>query len=285
MRGKGRTALDAPNTPHPAKVYRIRAGWLLALVACLGPCGCQAWDEVTSRDFTVKEMFSHPDPMWVLNNTQDGDKRAKAFRSFQEPLAHGGTQQDQDAVVKVLVVAASGEPQALCRIGAIESLRDFKDPRAIQGLIQAYYNAGNFKAKDTVTTIRIVTLQALGNTGDPKALDLLVAVVREPPLAADASHEERDFQQQVHNAAVRAMGHVHTKESAEVLVGLLNSKDDAIKTPAYESLVAATGHHLPPDPKVWDDLIKQSGKDGSPIVVEPSFMDRISDILPVGFWK
>ncbi len=77
MCGKGRTALDAPNTPHPAKVYRIRAAWLLALVACLGPGGCQAWDEVTSRDFTVKEMFSHPDPMWVLNNTQDGDKRPR----------------------------------------------------------------------------------------------------------------------------------------------------------------------------------------------------------------
>src|SRR5260370_41387272 len=67
VRGKGRSALDAPYKPHPVcvtcRAATRRPWWLLAVAACLGLNGCQTWDEVTSRDFTVKTMFAHaPDP-------------------------------------------------------------------------------------------------------------------------------------------------------------------------------------------------------------------------------
>ena len=61
-------------------------------------------DEVTSRDFKIKDVFKPaPDPLWVIRNSPDGDKKSKALRALREPLQHGGTQQEQDVVVQVLV--------------------------------------------------------------------------------------------------------------------------------------------------------------------------------------
>src|SRR5262249_11169940 len=102
---------------------------------CLLTCGCTGfWDEVTSREFTFKGVFSKPKPMVVLRDCPDGDKRAKALRALHEPKAHGGTDQEQDAVVRILSTAAVSERQPLCRLAAIQALGEFKDPRAVDAL-------------------------------------------------------------------------------------------------------------------------------------------------------
>src|SRR5262249_14119315 len=118
-----------------AKALPRCARWLLVPLALSAGAagGCAGfWDEVTSRDFHFKDMFKKaPDPMWVINNSPDGDKKAKAFRSLQEPAQVGGSQQDQDKIVKLLTWTAANDPQAVCRLGAIDALRRFRDPRAV----------------------------------------------------------------------------------------------------------------------------------------------------------
>src|SRR5947209_12419873 len=93
---------------------RSRA-WALTALAALCLAGCAGvWDDVTSRDFSVGGLFSKPNPMLVLRDSSDGDKRAKAFRALREPKQSGGTDQEQDAVVKILTTAAASEKQPLC---------------------------------------------------------------------------------------------------------------------------------------------------------------------------
>ena len=132
-------------------------------VGLLGSSGCATfWDDVTSREFKFNEMFQPAaPPLQVLETSQDGDKRAKALARLKEPMRHGGTQAEQDTVVKVLVDSATSERQALCRIRALESLRSFHDPRAVEGIKEAYYRAGSFNP-DMASVVRIQALEALG---------------------------------------------------------------------------------------------------------------------------
>src|SRR5262245_2360854 len=70
-----------------------KARWLVCcglLPAALAG-GCAGfWDEVTSRDFTVSALFSRPEPLQVLKDSDDGTQRAQALASLEEPLQHGG---------------------------------------------------------------------------------------------------------------------------------------------------------------------------------------------------
>ena len=62
---------------HPGS--RMARHGLLAFTAAAGLAGCATtWDDVTSRDFHVRSMWEHTDPMTVLHESTDGDKRAKA---------------------------------------------------------------------------------------------------------------------------------------------------------------------------------------------------------------
>ena len=122
-----------------------------------------------------------------------------------------------------------------------------------------------------------------GPIGNPAATDLLVKVLREPEVkGADA---DRQQSLDVRIAAARALGYFHTKEGVGALVEVLKSDQEPLHVPAYESLVAATNRHLPPDPQVWADVMQQADKDGTPLVVEPSLTDKVLDVLPVSFWK
>jgi hypothetical protein len=277
---KKEAALDAPNKSRPRKAWNGR--WLLIAVACAGVGGCVTWDDVTSREFTIKGMFVHPDPMYVINSSHDGDKRAKAFRSLREPQANGGTEKDQDAVVTVLVYAATNDQQALCRIAAISALRDFKDPQASKGLIEAYYRASSFPP-DSAAVIRLEALSALGNTRNPAAIDLLVKVLREPPVEGPEADKQQKMDERI--AAARALGNFKNLVAAKELVVALKSDQEALHVPAHESLIAATGRHLPADPQVWDELLDKAPKDGATLNIEPTMMDRVLDVLPVAFWR
>ncbi len=246
---------------HPGSAAAGRPRRLLALLAlaCLAHAGCaNFWDEVTSRDFHFKEAFApKPDPLWVVRNSPDGDKRAKALRALQEPLAHGGTAEEQEVVVPVLLYAAGRDTQPLCRLAAIQSLRKFKDPRAADGLKDAYYRAGSFNP-EIANVIRCQALEALGDTGNPAAVEVLVQVLREPPVEGPDPDRPQKLDERI--AAAHALGHFKSYQATEALVGVLRTDQDvALRQRATESLQAATGKDFPPDARLWADFLHQPG--------------------------
>lgn len=235
---------------------RWRGGLLTGLAAAgLAAGGCAGFrDEITARDFSVKNLFAKPDPLLVLRDSSDGHQRAQALRSLREPKQHGGTDQEQELVVKVLTTAVVSERQALCRLAAVGSLSGFQDPRAVPALVEAYYKADNF-AVETATVIRCQAVTALGTTGNPAAVEHLVKVVREPPT--EGTEEEKRQALDVRVAAARALGNFNQPQAAEALVSVLRAeKDVALRVRANESLTAMTGKQLPPDAKAWQEELR-----------------------------
>lgn len=257
-----RIAVDARTTTAPRKCRQLRL-WAVALAGG-AVCGCAGWwDDVTSREFHFKDMFKKdPEPMWVLEHSTDGDKRAKALRALREPAQHGGSQQDQDKIVTLLVRTALDDPQAWCRRAAIESLRDFRDPRAVEGLRDAYYRADKFPA-DTATSLKCQVLAALGEAGKPRrkgdlgnpaAVNLLVSVLREPPV--EGSEVDKQQKNEERCAAAKALGHFPQSQATEALVvALRNQQDVALRNNVAASLVEITGKNLPADPVAWEDFL------------------------------
>jgi HEAT repeat protein len=245
-------------------------------VAAFGLCGCvNLWDEITSRDFTIGKLFVKPNPYLVLQGSPDGDQRAKAFRALHEPKQFGGTDADQDAVVKILAAGAATDKQPLCRLAAIESLGQFKDPRAVEALTTAFYNASSF-APEAATVIRCQALTALGQTKNPAAVELLAKVVREPPAEGPESDKQQALDVRI--AAARALGNFNHYQATEALVRVLQTeKDVALRDRAHESLQLATGKTLPPDAKAWEDLLHQSGDKA--IVAEPAKKNKVLGVF------
>ena len=229
---------------------------LLPLGFCLPLCGCAGvWDDLTSRDFSISTFFAKPNPLLVLRDSNDGDLKAKALRALREPKQHGGTDQEQEAVLSILVKAATVEKQPLCRLAAVESLGRFKDPRAIEGLTTAFYNAGAF-TPDTASVIRCQALNALGATQSPAAIELLVRVVNEPP--AEGPDVDRQLTLDVRIAAARALGNFTQAQAVDALYRVMrNEKDVALRDCAHDSLVAATGKSLPVESKDWEPVVRQ----------------------------
>jgi hypothetical protein len=265
---------------HPACAPAARSRCLLALLAlgCLAHAGCaNFWDEVTSRDFHFKDVFAQrPDPLWVVRNSPDGDKRAKALRALQEPLAHGGTAEQQEVVVPVLLYAAAKDTQPLCRLAAVQSLRTFKDPRAVEGIKDAYYRAGSFNP-ETANVIRCQALEALGETSSPAAVDLLVQVLREPPVEGPDPDRQQKLDERI--AAAHALGHFKSYQATEALVGVLRTDQDvALRQRANESLQAATGKDFPADARVWADFLHQPGNQEA-LAAQPSLPHKVIQLI------
>jgi HEAT repeat protein len=230
---------------------------LVAAAAGLAASGCAGvWDDITSRDFSLKAYFSPPDPLVVLRDSTDGDQRAKAFRALKEPKENGGSDADQEVVVKLLVTAAANERQPLCRLAAVQKLGQFKDPRATTGLIDAFYAAGSF-APDTCTAIRCSAMSELGKTHNPASVELLARVVKEPP--AEGTELEKQQSLDVRIAAARALGNFSHYQAMDALVTVLRTeKDVALRDRAHESLKLATGKNLPADAQVWQQAIYET---------------------------
>ena len=233
---------------------RLLGGLLLAWCAALSGCGF--WDEFRSRDYNFKSYFVKENPLLVLNSTKDGNKRARAFAELREPKQHGGTQEEQDSVVRVLVTAASQEPQSWCRLKAIEAPSTFKDPLAVQGLQEAYYAAKSFPPQ-TRTALRCQSLAGLGRVGNPDAVDLLVTVVQQPPPEPSANNEEdKQFYLDERLAAAEALaGYKHYRALEALTQVLKTEKDVGLRNRAHQSLQIATGKKLPPDAQAWDDYL------------------------------
>ena len=253
----------------------------IVLVACCAFCGCAGfWDDVTSREFKIKDMFKPPpDPLWVLRNSNDGDNRSKALLSLKEPLANGGTQQQQDVVVKVLVDCVLNDPQPLCRLAAIATLQHYKDPRAARALMDAYERSAYFQRDrpDAMQTIQEQTLQALGVNGNPIAVDRLVLVVKEPPVTGTAEDKQNGLNQRIY--AARALAHFPQYQAAEALVSVLRTEQDvALRDRTAESLREITGQELGADPQAWADFLHKSGKDAV-VKKPPSLGDKILKLV------
>jgi HEAT repeat protein len=239
-----------------------------AVLACSGLCGCaDFWDDVTSRDFKFQSLWAaKPNPMLVLRDSNDGDARAKALLALREPKQHGGTDQDQEAVLQVLSTAAVSERHPWCRLAAIQTLGKFQDPRAVSALQAAYEQASRAPASpvqlaayqpadtlmpETTAALRCRALAALGETGNPAALDLLVRVVRQPPV--EGSELERQQAADERLTAVRALAHYNQPQATEALLKVLQTeKDVALRDRATESLQTITGKKLPADAKAWE---------------------------------
>jgi hypothetical protein len=259
--------------------HRIATGCLrLASLAALCCGGCaDFWDEVTARDFSFKACFkAKPDPLVVLRDSNDGNQRAKALAALHEPRLHGGTAEEQDAIVKILVTAATQDRQPWCRRAAIASLSSFKDPRAADALRDAYYAAGGFNP-EIATVLRCQALEALGQIGNPASVDFLVKVLREPPVEGSEQDKQQKTDERI--AAARALGHFNHYQATGALVEVLKSESDvALREGARSSLASATGTNLPADARAWDEFLHRP--DGAAVASENK---KLFGVLPVNF--
>src|SRR5262249_22006760 len=134
----------------------------------------------------------------------------------------------------------------------------FKDPRAVKALRDAFYNADAFKAvPETRAVVRIQSLNALGRTGDPTAVGLIVDVLRAPPIEATKSNEaDKQLNLDERLAAAAALSHFNNSRATEALVQVLKSERDvALRDTATKSLQASTGKKLPADAQAWEEAL------------------------------
>jgi HEAT repeat protein len=235
--------------------------FLLAGAAAVSLCGCGAWEEVTSREFTIKGMFVKPDPLHVLEKDKDGDHRQLALRQLKEPKQNNGTDEEQTAYVRILVTAAATESQPLARLAAIQTMATYKDPRVVEGLKDAYYKATSFPP-ETNTMLKCAALTGLGQTGHPAAVQTLVDALKEPPIAGPDVDRQHKMDERI--AAARALGHFKQYKATEALVAVLRKdKDVALRDCVHHSLVLATGKELPPDARAWDEFMNQKQPDSA----------------------
>jgi PBS lyase HEAT-like repeat len=298
VRGKVRTPLTAPKrlVLEPAVPRRVlvsavrrllpRTLPLLAitLLAPFGLCGCAPfWDDVTSRDFEIRSLWADkPDPLVVLHDSNDGDKRAQALRAMLEPAQFGEPKEKQDAYVEALCKAAHSERTSLCRLAAIATLRNYKDPRVSAALQEAYYAASSYPP-DTAAILYQCVLEALGQVGNPNAVDFLIKVVKEPPVAKGAEVDRQQLLEQ-RIAAARALGHFKQTAAAETLLAVLQKeKDPGMRNAATVALQEETGKRFPEDAITWEKYLHET-PDKDTIFGEPSFSDKVWDVVNVAWW-
>lgn len=221
------------------RASRWAAGLALAgLAGCAGP---NLWDDVTSRDFKFKAMFSaSPDPMTVLRESSDGDARAKALAALKEPRANGRPDAEQEEAIQLLTRTAVTDPQPLCRAAAIRTLGRFRDERAVPALVQAYDTAGQLPS-EVAGALQSQALAALGETRQPAAVAVLVKTATQP-TPAEASDRERQVVRDRRLAAVRALKNFEgSPDVASAMARLSESERDvALRDRARETYVKVT---------------------------------------------
>jgi hypothetical protein len=231
----------------------LRLAWAGGI--SLGLCGCASfWDEVTSRNFTPGKLFTRPDPLVVLKDSDDGSERHKALAALREPAQNGGSNEDQEIILKILKTAATADQQPLCRMAAIRALGRFKDPRAAELLEEVYLQNLTF-GQEMNGLIRQECLASMAETGGPVALRRLVLVAREP--AANGTDQDRQETLDRRLAAVRGLAKFKDPQATETLAHVLRSeKDIALRDVAHESLQVSTGKHLAPDSPQWETYLR-----------------------------
>lgn len=271
----------APKRGRAWRGWQAFSGALL-----LGACGCAGfWEEVTSREFEFKNLWTRPEPLVVLRDSSDLARKADALAQLKEPVTHGGTREEQELYLEILTRAALNEPKGraepmsrdpLCRLCAVRALGDYKDPRAVRVLEKAYLESQPF-TPEMNATIRQQALLAMERTGNPDAVSVLVRAARQPSATAVSSQVERQQILDEKLAAVRALGKFTKYDGVETLVYLLETdKDVAVRHCAHQSLKEATKKNLPDDPHAWRELLAR----GPEAVPEPSTIQRVT-----GWWQ
>jgi PBS lyase HEAT-like repeat len=263
---------------HPDTNLGKRALWGALLGAALATSagGCAStWDEVTSREFKFSALFSkEPDPLVVIRDSTDGERRGKALASLREPLRNGGTAKDQEVYLEILSRSAREDRDPICRIGAVQALGNFRDPRAARVLEEVYQQPKLPFTQDFNAMLRQHALRSLEKAGDEEARHLLVRVARQPPPASDANSIDRQQTQDEKVIAIRALGRYKQPECVETLVYILETeKDNALRDRAHESLQSATGRTLPPDATAWRQALATPQPAVAP---EPTIIQRVS---------
>lgn len=251
----------------------------------LGACGCASfWSEISSRERDMSFVWGSPDPLVVLRDHTDNQRKAEALSRLHEPKRHGGTQEQQDLYLQILARAAVNEEPGrtkplsrdpLCRLSAIRILGEYKDDRVVPILEKAYLDAHPF-TPEMNAMIRQQALASLEETGNPAALPVLIRAARQPSSSPVSSQTERQAIMDEKVAAVRALGKFSHYEAVDTLVHLLETeKDVAVRHCAHQSLKTATRRDLPPDPVQWRTLVDN----GQPVAPETT-----NPILRVTGW-
>lgn len=220
--------------------------------ACLGFAvvapGCATmWDDVTSRDFHVKSLWERSDPMMVLQESTDGDARAKALRAVKEPRTNGGNDVEQDRLMEILAQSAISDPQPVVRLAAIQTLGRFSDPRAVQVLTGAYESAGQLPS-EVSAGVQSAALAALGTSRQQAAIAVLVKAATRP-LPTEAIERELNQARDIRLAAVRALKNFEgSPEAASAMSRIVSEeKDVALVDRARETYAKVAGRELPAD--------------------------------------
>jgi hypothetical protein len=240
---------SAPVSEGRSAVIRFKWRWIrrlrfLALTA--GMCGCAtAWDDVTSRNFHVRNIWQTSDPMTVLQESTDGDTRAKALRALKEPRAQGGTDAEQERAMQMLAQAAVSDVQPLCRLAAIHTLGRFSDPRCVQILTSAHEAATQLPT-EVASAVQSAALTSLGQTRQQTAIAFLVREATKP-APSDVAEREVNQARDVRLAAVRALKNYEgSPDVAAAMTQLLRTERDvAMLDRARETYVKVTGREPP----------------------------------------
>jgi hypothetical protein len=234
--------------------------------------GCTHFvDEITSREFKVRNLVSHPDPVATLRSSTDGDARARAMHHLKEPAKHGGDQAQQDEIMQILTESAVNDPRPMCRLAAISALGRFEDPRCAGVLMQAYQGASTFST-ETSNPIRCAAMASLGKKNTSEGLALLTQVAttaKAPSAKPDVKLTSFEGEEELNKmlgqydpdsqaardgrlAAIRALGLSKNRQAVEVLLPLLAEQDVAIRNRAHEALEQVTGkRNIAKTPEAW----------------------------------
>lgn len=246
-------------TPKRGQTWRACRAAGSALL--LGACGCVGfWSEITSRERDMSYVWSKPDPLVVLRDSTDNQRKAEALARLHEPVKNGGTTEQQEMYLQILARAAvnGSEPMSrdpLCRLSAIRIMGEYKDDRVVAVLEKAYLDPHPF-TPEMNAMIRQQALASLEQTGNAGALPVLIRAARQPSSSPVSSQADRQSVMDEKIAAVRALGKYSHYEAVDTLVYLLETeKDVAVRHCAHQSLKTATKRDLPADSAQWRTLL------------------------------
>jgi HEAT repeat protein len=96
----------------------------------------------------------------------------------------------------------------------------------------------------------------LGSNGQKDAVELLVRVLKEPPVEGASEDKQAKMDERI--AAARSLGHFKEYQATEALAGVLRTDQDvALRDRVAESLHSITGKSLPADYQQWSDFLSK----------------------------
>ena len=185
------------------------------------------------------------------------DQRASGILLIAYQKSHGRPEGTPDPLQPnaIELVGGPGVPNAR-RPGKVSSLVPLTGPTGF--------------SPETVEVIRCRTVESLGRTQKPEAVQFLAALAAGPTRhSAPEGADDRE----VRLAAVRGLAKCRQPEAAVALSQVLSAesgKDTALVGRAHEGLVSLTGKKLPADPKKWDEVVQA----GVVIVPEPTWVQQ-----------